>query len=73
MERKGVNDLKRYLSGMFLFTGLSLLALGGCYEKPAETPKAPAEAPKAPEAAAPATAAPGSAAPEAPAATAPAK
>jgi len=66
-----VNEVKRIFSGMFLIAGLSVLILAGCYEKPAEAPKAPAEAPKAPAEAAP-TSAPAAAAPStAPAAAAP--
>jgi hypothetical protein len=64
LEREGVNDLKKIFSGMLLMAGLSVFILGGCYDKPAEAPKAPAEAPKA---AAPAEVAPTSA----PAAAAP--
>jgi hypothetical protein len=63
LERKGVNELKKVFSGMFLMAGLSVLILGGCYEKPAEAPKAPAEAPKSAPAEAAPTSAPAAAAP----------
>lgn len=53
--------MKKVFSGMFLIAGLSVLILGGCYEKPAEAPKA--EAPKAAPAEAAPTSAPAAAAP----------
>ncbi|MBI1824554.1 MAG: hypothetical protein HY200_08640 [Nitrospirae bacterium] len=54
--------MKKIFSGMLLMAGLTVFILGGCYDKPAEAPKA-----EAPKAAAPAEVAPTSA----PAAAAP--